>query len=218
LASGLSTELPRPLGEPDPVRLQALTARFVPERLPLLRRGKRKFLRRGVEALAAVIEPNEEAEDLAYVAIGPSPLLLYELGGLYPEMMFLKPHYVAVTNRRVLLFRATRWSARPRSLVLADPRVGIRRSLQARNDPLLRLFSTRRCGRYTAAQLPTDSVEDRSRDDVCQAPATVAPGREQTDDAAQDDGQKAPTRHPVIPRSVSARVSVWMTSVFPVQL
>src|SRR5207247_1385565 len=31
-------------------------------------------------------------------------------------------------------------------------------------------------------------------------------------------GQKAPKSHPVIPRSPSACVSVWMRSVFPVQL
>ena len=109
-------------GSTDPARLNALTAKFVPERLPFLRRAKRKYLQRGVEALAAVLEANEDAQDLAHTSIGPSPLLLYELGGLYAEMIFLKPHYIAITDRRVILIRASRWSARGRSLVLAEPR------------------------------------------------------------------------------------------------
>lgn len=106
----------------DAGRLDALTAKFMPENLPFLRRAKRKYLRRGVEALATVLEANEDAQDLAYTSIGPSPLLLYELGGLYAEMIFLKPHYIAITDRRVILIRASRWSARGLSLVLAEPR------------------------------------------------------------------------------------------------
>ena len=106
----------------DVVRLQRLTAKFVPERLPFFKRAKKKYLRRGVEALAAVLEANEDAQDLAHVSIGPSPMLLYALGGTYAAMIFLKPHYIAMTDRRVILIRASFWSARGLSLVLAEPR------------------------------------------------------------------------------------------------
>ncbi|MFL5798132.1 MAG: hypothetical protein ACJ77A_09390 [Actinomycetota bacterium] len=71
------------------------------------------------------LEPGEQVLAGTYCQTGPSPWLQGGVGLLIMLLMGAKWYYLVVTDRRLLWFRASMWSARPKGGVEADPRSGI---------------------------------------------------------------------------------------------
>jgi len=76
-------------------------------------------------AVPPALEPGEQVLAGTYCQTGPSPWLQGGIGLLIMLLMGAKWYYLVVTDRRLLWFRASMWSQRPKGAVEADPRSGI---------------------------------------------------------------------------------------------
>jgi hypothetical protein len=75
------------------------------------------------DALPSVLEPGEQLVAATYCVSGPSPLWVTGLLGLLGMLLFgVRYYYLAVTDRRVVMMRASFWTSRPAGLAFADPR------------------------------------------------------------------------------------------------
>jgi hypothetical protein len=78
------------------------------------------------EAIPAVLEPGEVVRAGAYCVSGPSPLWVAGLLGLVGMLLFgVRYYYLAITDRRAILMKATFWTSRPAGLGYADPKDAI---------------------------------------------------------------------------------------------
>jgi hypothetical protein len=73
------------------------------------------------EMLRTVYEPGEQEAAGVMVIQGPSPWLVAGVGGLIFQFL-VKYYFVAVTDRRVIFIRTSRWSQRPIRVERIDPR------------------------------------------------------------------------------------------------
>jgi len=122
---GVPLPVSTPLGQATPTAAEMVRAAFHP--LPGGNRHllKGKQLDRGLRALAATIEPGEQPMAVAYGMLGPNPIVLALLTGHLIAEFILKPHFLWVTDRRVLLIAVSRRSATPRQLTFADARSAV---------------------------------------------------------------------------------------------
>jgi len=114
-----------PLAEAAPAAVEMLRASFrpVPTESPQLLKGKQ--LDRGLRALAAAIEPQERPAAVAFGMVGPNPTMLALLLGHIIAEFILKPHFLWVTDRRVLLIESSRWSGKPTAVTFAAARSAV---------------------------------------------------------------------------------------------
>jgi len=68
------------------------------------------------------LEPGEQVLGGVYCQTGPSPWLQGGVGLLIMLLMGAKWYYLVVTDRRLLWFRGSMWTQRPKGQVEADPR------------------------------------------------------------------------------------------------
>lgn len=73
------------------------------------------------EAIVSVLEPGERVTAGAYTVSGPSPWLTGLLGVVIMLLAGMRYYFVAVTDRRVILMKASMWSQRPRGVASAYP-------------------------------------------------------------------------------------------------
>ena len=112
------------LPPPDPSTVRSLAEKFVPRFSPL-HPWRRYLLKGGVEAVASLLEPGENVLGMAYVKIGVHPAVIAIAGLAYVDILeplFLKPHIVALTARRLLLIQLSICDYRAKRLRLAVPR------------------------------------------------------------------------------------------------
>jgi hypothetical protein len=64
--------------------------------------------------IPAALEPGEQLLGGTYAQTGPSPWLQGGIGLLIMLLMGAKWYYIAVTDRRLLWFRASMWTQRPK--------------------------------------------------------------------------------------------------------
>ena|SRR5256712_9193520 len=108
----------------DPLTVRALAEEFVP-RFSLVHPWRRYLLKCGVEAVASLLQPGESVLLMAYAKIGVHPAVIAIAGLAYLDILeplFLKPHIVALTGRRLLLIQLSIWDYRAKQLRLAAPR------------------------------------------------------------------------------------------------
>ena len=74
------------------------------------------------EAITPTLEPGETIVAGTMGQTGPSPWLIGAIGVLVMWLMGMRPYWLAVTDRRVIFWRASMMSARPKALGWADPR------------------------------------------------------------------------------------------------
>jgi hypothetical protein len=111
----------------DPSTVNSLAEKFVP-RFSVLHPWRRYLLKGGVEAVASLLQPGENAVLIAYAKIGVHPAVIAAAGlvGLdILEPLFLKPHIVGLTARRLLLIQLSIWDYRGKRLRLAAPREAV---------------------------------------------------------------------------------------------
>jgi hypothetical protein len=78
------------------------------------------------EALPAVLEPGEQVQAGAYCVSGPNPLWSQGLLGLIGMLIFgVRYYFMAVTDRRVIVMKASFWTSRPTGVAFADPRAAV---------------------------------------------------------------------------------------------
>ena len=109
---------------PDPSIVRSLSEKFVP-RASLLHPLRRYLLKGGVEAVAGLLQSSENVLLLASVKIGVHPAVIAVAGLAYLDILeplFLKPHIVALTDRRLLLIQLSIRDYRPKRLRLAATR------------------------------------------------------------------------------------------------
>jgi hypothetical protein len=82
---------------------------------------KEKLRQRFTEAVEPELEPGEQLVAGAYAVAGPNPWLASVIGAIGMLLMGMRGYYVAVTDRRVMLVRATMWRSRPAGLAFAEP-------------------------------------------------------------------------------------------------
>lgn len=105
----------------------SLAERIVP-RFSVLRPWRRYLLKGGVEALASLLQPGENAVLIAYAKIGVHPAVIAAAGLAYLDILeplFLKPHIVGVTDQRLLLIQLSIWDYRAKRVRLAVPRAAV---------------------------------------------------------------------------------------------
>ena len=73
------------------------------------------------DALAPVLDPGERVVAAGYAVSGPSPWLTGALGIVLMLALGMRYFYVAVTDRRVLLMKASLMTQKPKGLALAFP-------------------------------------------------------------------------------------------------
>ena len=79
-----------------------------------------------MEALPSVLEPGEQLRAGAYCVSGPSPLWIAGLLGLIGMLLFgVQYYFLAITDRRAILMKASFWTARPAGLGFSDPKDAI---------------------------------------------------------------------------------------------
>jgi hypothetical protein len=86
---------------------------------------KEKIKEQFAASIPPALEPGEQVLAGTYCQTGPSPWLQGGIGLLIMLMMGAKWYYLVVTDRRVLWFRASMWSQRPKGSVEADPRSAV---------------------------------------------------------------------------------------------
>jgi hypothetical protein len=77
------------------------------------------------EAIAAELQPGERVLAGGFTVSGPSPMLAAAVGAAGMLLLGMRSYYMAVTDRRVVMMRASGMSGRPRGLAFADPRAGV---------------------------------------------------------------------------------------------
>jgi hypothetical protein len=84
--------------------------------------GRKEKLRgRFTEAVEPELEPGERLVAGGYAVAGPNPWLYSLIGVIGMLLLGVRGYYVAVTDRRVILIRATLWRSRPAGLAFAEP-------------------------------------------------------------------------------------------------
>jgi hypothetical protein len=114
------------LSSADPSTVNSLASKFVPP-FSVLHPWRRYLLKRGVEAVASLLQPGENAVLITYAKVGAHPALITAAGlaGLdILETLFLKPHIVGLTTRRLLLIQLS-LDYRGKRLRLAAPREAV---------------------------------------------------------------------------------------------
>src|SRR5437016_8999007 len=66
------------------------------------------------EVLSPVLEPGERVRAGVLSQSGPTPWLTGAIGIVFMLMQGVRYYFIAATDRRVLFFRASLWSVRPR--------------------------------------------------------------------------------------------------------
>lgn len=73
------------------------------------------------DALSSVLDPDERVVAAGYAVSGPSPWLTGAIGIVLMLALGMRYYYVAVTDRRVLLMKASLMTQKPKGLALAFP-------------------------------------------------------------------------------------------------
>lgn len=108
----------------DPSLTGRLADKFVPHGFTF-NLWRRHLLRNGVVAIAKLLEPGEDALVIGYAKIGVHPALSAIAGIAWLDIfepLFLRPHLVTITDRRLLLVRLSVPEYAPERLRLAAPR------------------------------------------------------------------------------------------------
>jgi hypothetical protein len=74
------------------------------------------------DALRRLLEPGERVQAAAFVIPGPSPMAIGFIGALVQAVRGQSDGWLAVTDRRVVFYRATLLTQRPKGFGWADPR------------------------------------------------------------------------------------------------
>ena len=83
---------------------------------------KKQFM----EALPSVLEPGEQVQASAYTISGPNPFWSQGLLGLVGMLLFgVRYYFLAVTDRRAILMKASLWTSRPKGLAYADAKSAV---------------------------------------------------------------------------------------------
>jgi len=77
------------------------------------------------EAIGRELEQDEQVVAGAFTVSGPNPMLGLAIGVVSMLLMGMRYYYLAITDRRVILMRASMLSSRPAGLAFADPRSGV---------------------------------------------------------------------------------------------
>lgn len=80
------------------------------------------------EALEPVLEPGEQTVAASLTQAGPSPWLASSFGALGALIFLLlgtRYYFIAVTDRRVVMMKASMWTSRPAGLAFTDARSGV---------------------------------------------------------------------------------------------
>jgi hypothetical protein len=110
----------------DPSIAKSLAKKFVPR--GFIHNWRRYVLSGAVEALAGLLQPGEDLLLISYAKIGVNPVVSAVAGLAYLDIFepfFLKPHVVALTNRRLLLIQLSIPDYRPKRLTLAEAREAV---------------------------------------------------------------------------------------------
>jgi hypothetical protein len=89
---------------------------------------RRYLLKSGIYGVAGVVQPGEDVTVIGYAKIGLNPEISFLAGLVWLDIFepfFLRPHIVAVTNKRVLVIKLTVPGYRARQLVLAERRENV---------------------------------------------------------------------------------------------
>ena len=86
---------------------------------------KEKIKEQFQAVIPPALEPGEQVLGGTYCQTGPSPWLQGGVGLLIMLLMGAKWYYLAVTDRRLLWFRASMWTQRPKGSVEAEPRSSV---------------------------------------------------------------------------------------------
>jgi hypothetical protein len=79
------------------------------------------------QVIPSALEPGERYLVGSYCVSGPNPLWSQGLLGLVGMLIFgVRYYFLAVTDRRVLLWKASFWTSRPAGPGFADPRSAVR--------------------------------------------------------------------------------------------